>query len=690
MLAPLVLSRIVSTLLLLLNAGGASPPLKSLAEVRSIPRGNEAASLPVEIVGTVVYFDPDVENVSNPEGLILHDGTAGCHVSSPKPFPERGRIRPGTRIRVKGNTYPKSYFPDIENAQVEVLGQGEMPEPRRISGRELFGREVDSDWVEVDAVVVGVEPGGLAFTVVVEIDGRTFKAEVPETEDADRRAASLMQRRVRLQAVVGTVSNRALQLTGRHFFVPSFDHFILLEGTAREGVAPLRTITSLLTSDHDIEEMVRLRGVITQSGHGGFYLRDEGGSGFVQAVEPSGYPPGSLVEVEGFAAVAPFRPVLRAARIVRLGEAALGEPLRFDASNEVKADWHHERVVIDCEFLTLRERLEETVLQCRDGDSYFEAWLPKAESHSLALRQGDQLRLTGIYEVTTTRPIPRIEWADGFRIHLPGSGAVMIIKSAPWWTPERVFLALGLALAALCVVFIWGWQLRKRVAAQSSIIARQVEQAAIRDERERIARELHDTLEQDLTGLSMQLGNLAPALDSDTKLAQHRLSLARGMLQHCRNEARASVSDLRNPHLIGRALPEAMRESLPAAAADCEARFLFELRGTPQPLRATTQNHLLRIAREAVFNAARHANPETIQVVLTYDSEEVRLEIIDDGNGFNATQKPPSGHFGLVGMRERANKIHADFAIESTPEAGTIVRVRLPWSSPVAHPRSKP
>ena len=564
-----------------------------------------------------------------------------------------------------------------------------MPEPRRISGRELFNRPVDSEWVEVEAVVVGVEPGGLAFTLVVEIDGRTFKAEVPKSQDAQQRAATLMQRRVRLQGVVGTIFNEARQLTGRHFFVPSFDHFIPVESAIQGGSAPLRGIASLLQSDHDIDSPVRVRGVVTQSGSVGFYLRDETASTYVQAAGASGYPAGSQVEIEGFAAVAPFRPYLRAARIECLGKTNLVAPLRLKSTHKIDASMHHERVMVDCVFLSLRQGLQETVLQCRKGNSYFEAWLPSLARPSLSLRPGDQLRLTGIYEVTTTRPMPRIEWADGFRLNLPDESAVRIMATAPWWTAERILLAFGVAMAALLIVFIWGWQLRRRVAAQSVIIARQIEQGVIKDERERIARELHDTLEQDLTGLSMQLGNLAPALDGDRDLARQQLSLARGMLQHCRTEARASVSDLRNLHLLKRSLPDAMREALPKAVAGLKTGFHFELNGTPQPLRATTQNHLLRIAREAVFNASRHANPDRIDVRLEYDSDGVTLEIKDDGNGFDATRKPPAGHFGLVGMRERANKIHADFSIESTMESGTKIRVKLPWSSPVTHPRSR-
>jgi signal transduction histidine kinase len=667
----------------------AQSPITRLADVRALDREEAAMGKPVEVEGTVIYYDRSLGDRGRPDGLIIHDGKHGCYVSSRSPFAGRERIRPGTRIRVTGITNPDSYFPNIFGAKVNVLGQGELHEPRPIAAGDLFSRAIDSDWVEVGAVVVGVESGGLAFTVVVEIDGRTFKAEVPVTGNAERRAAALMQRRIRLQGVVGTIYNAQWQLTGRHFFVPSFDQIIPVEDVFDGGSAPQRTIGTLLQSDHGIEEMVRVRGIVTQPAKDGFYLRDETASTFVQAAEVKTYPPGSEVEVEGFAVVAPFRPILRAVRIVRKGDGELAAPRRIWPEKRREVGMHGERVLVDCVFLAIRKGSEETVLQCRAGDRYFEARLPGSQSPDRSLASGDGLRLTGIYEVTTTRPMPRVEWVDGFRLHLADAGAVEILSRAPWWNPERILLAFGLATAALGVVFVWNWQLRRRVAVQSSIIARQVEQAAVKDERERIARELHDTLEQHMTGLAIQLGNLAPALDGAPDHARQQLSLARGMLGHCRSETRASIGDLRNPYLIGRALPEAMHESLAEAAAGSPARFVFGTEGTPQPLRATTQNHLLRIAREAVFNAARHADATQIAVRLAYDQEGVTLEITDDGSGFDDTRRTPAGHFGLVGMRERANKIHAECSIASTPGKGTMVRVHLPWSSPVAHPRSK-
>ena len=92
-----------------------------------------------------------------------------------------------------------------------------------------------------------------------------------------------MQKRVLLRGIVGSITSMKRQLTDRYFFVPSFDELIPIEGNPEAGKVPLRTITSLLQSDHERKDEVRVHGVITLLGPGGFFLRDETGSTFVQS-----------------------------------------------------------------------------------------------------------------------------------------------------------------------------------------------------------------------------------------------------------------------------------------------------------------------------------------------------------------------------------------------------------------------
>lgn len=661
-------------------AWAAPEPLKTLAEVRALSAEEAAKGLPVLVEGIAIVTG------SNIAYIVIHDGTAGCHVAA-LPGQNREKIEPGSRVRVKGVTRPISFFPDIEGAEITLIAPGELPEPRKVSLADLFSRSVDSEWVEVEAVVVSSEMGGPDYTLVIEVSGQAFKAYVPNRPDADKLAAALMQKKVHLRGIVGSLFNENRQLTGRHFFVPSFDQIIPIAPVLPEIPPPLRPIRSLLQSDQGTDELVKLQGVITSPGIGGFYMRDESGSTFVRAAQGEVHPPGNEVEAEGYAAVAPFRPIFRATQVKPLGRSEVPAPVDFDPEKEdYWSSLQHELVRVSCELVSQRDSLPNTILQCRTGGIFFEATFAKGAA-PVALKPGDQLALTGILEVTTSRPMLRFDWVDGFRMHLAGSQAVTVTRKAPWWTADRILITLGIATAVIFAVFGWNWLLRQRVAHQATIISRQNELGIVKDERQRIARELHDTLEQELTGLSMQLGNVAAEIGAGDDTVRHRLSLAQRMLQHCRLEARASVSDLRDPNLLVRDLPEALRESLTHQVNQTGTHLDFTVVGSSIHLRATTQNHLLRIAREAVSNALRHGKASQVRCHLNYSAEGVALEIEDNGGGFDTSQLVPVGHFGLIGMAERANKIQAQFSLTSNPGSGTKIRLYLPYSSSEALPR---
>jgi signal transduction histidine kinase len=246
------------------------------------------------------------------------------------------------------------------------------------------------------------------------------------------------------------------------------------------------------------------------------------------------------------------------------------------------------------------------------------------------------------------------------------------------WTLERISWALGfLAVFALAAV-TWIALLRRRVANQTRIIAEQIERAAVNEERQRIARELHDTLEQDLAGTSAQLRNARRRLDAEPARAGDAIDLAERMLDHCREEARTSIRDLRSVTLEQRGLRGALEEFLAPLAAESSVRFRIEVEGQPYSLPGPTGIHLLRIAHQAVVNAIQHGHSREIVVRLAYEEELVRLEIRDDGTGFDPGESARRGRFGILGMRERANKLQAELEIESAPGAGSCIRIVVP------------
>ena len=655
-------------------------PLRTIEAVRGLSHEDAAKGLQAEIEGTVLFV------YSKHSAMILHDGTGSCWVGASSPLNKN--IKYGSKVRVTGATYvDNSYLANIRGATAEYLGEGSIPEPRVARAEDLFAKWIDTQWIQMEALVVGTEEDGLAFTLVLDIAGKIFKADVPFEPDSEKRAAVLMQRRVLFTGVASTVVNDSRQMTDRHFLIPSFDQIIPIKTKTSEMPPPFRKIANLLQSDNSQLDAVKVEGVVTQNRKGRFFLRDETASTLVYTFQEDIYPPGSRVVVEGYPGVAPFRPILRATKVEISGMADTPEPLRLNPHAGIQPKLHNEFVELDCEFLgTVRAASKRTILQCRSGNTFFESNWTKSDTETIAPEPGDTIRLRGIYEVTTISPIPRIEWANGFRMHLLDNEAVEILKKAPWWTFNRLLWALGIAMAVISLILVWTSFLRRRVAIQTKIISRQVERSAIKDERQRIARELHDTLEQDLTGLSMQLENALDEIGMVNGPTNRSLTLVQKMLRHCRLEAHASVSDLRNPKLLLKPLAEAMKESLEEKAQETGVSLDFLVEGEPLILRSTTQNHLLRIAREALNNAHRHGKASHVRCNLRYSLDGFTLEVEDNGHGFDSTQPPPVGHFGLTGMRERANKIQAHFFLSSNPDTGTKIRVYLPYSSPEALP----
>jgi signal transduction histidine kinase/ligand-binding sensor domain-containing protein len=232
-----------------------------------------------------------------------------------------------------------------------------------------------------------------------------------------------------------------------------------------------------------------------------------------------------------------------------------------------------------------------------------------------------------------------------------------------WFFP---LLAVGLAIAGVGAYRIRIRHLKERF---NLVLA----------ERTRIARELHDTLLQGLSGVTMQL----QALWTRLPLSKEKQFLGEIIKDagRCSAEARQSLWGLRTtgtPSLD-------FREKLAALARQTIAghSVALELRLEPVPLNhmPDTQYQLLRIAQEAISNALAHAVPSTIEVELLNEAGVLRMCILDDGIGFESSVGAPFGHFGLTGMRERAAEIGATLAVDTSPQSGTRVTVELPLSA---------
>lgn len=201
--------------------------------------------------------------------------------------------------------------------------------------------------------------------------------------------------------------------------------------------------------------------------------------------------------------------------------------------------------------------------------------------------------------------------------------------------------------------------------------------AAINDERSRIARELHDTLLQGFSGVTMEMQALGSRLQSDAEQAALREIIDDA--SQCLREARHTVAGLRSGGDSGRNFGEKLAETAQRIVGT-SATLRLNLLREPTGLRADTEYQLLRIAQEAISNAARHADARTIEVRLATQRGRTVLTIQDDGAGFDQANgdQPANDQFGLVGMRERTKQIGGQFVCRSQPGQGTMIEIVLP------------
>ncbi|MEV5879759.1 sensor histidine kinase [Streptomyces sp. NPDC052101] len=219
----------------------------------------------------------------------------------------------------------------------------------------------------------------------------------------------------------------------------------------------------------------------------------------------------------------------------------------------------------------------------------------------------------------------------------------------------------------------------------------QAREAGVADERRRLAAEIHDTIAQGLTGIIAQLQVVANAPDLGT--ARAHLERASSLARHSLGEARRSVHNLAPVALAAQGLPEALKTTVAEWAERTGVRADFTVTGTTEQLHDEVSATLLRIAQEALSNAARHARPTRVGVTLSFMGDEVTLDIRDDGTGFDPAAVPertlphsrlrssggtPIGGFGLDGMRARAERIAGSLTVESEPGHGTAVSARVP------------
>jgi signal transduction histidine kinase len=218
---------------------------------------------------------------------------------------------------------------------------------------------------------------------------------------------------------------------------------------------------------------------------------------------------------------------------------------------------------------------------------------------------------------------------------------------------------------------------QERLMQENAELHERAKQVAVLEERQRLARELHDSVTQSLYGMSLHAEAAGRALaDGDPGAVDANLKEIRETSQEALGEMRLLLFELRPPLLAEHGLIGALRSRL--SAVEARAGLLTELHGDGEArLDAQTEQELFRLAQEALNNVLKHAHAHRVTVRLDVTDVNATLEVADDGLGFEPALKGGTG-FGLPGMRERAERVGGALEIESEPGGGTTVRVTVP------------
>lgn len=265
------------------------------------------------------------------------------------------------------------------------------------------------------------------------------------------------------------------------------------------------------------------------------------------------------------------------------------------------------------------------------------------------------------------------------------------LLSVPLQTSSRMIGAInayglpGKRFGARDIAIMTLFAQQSAVAIENARLHEQGRVLAVSEERNRMAREIHDTLAQGFTGIILQLQVAESLLEGEEPAARERLERAQELARSSLREARRSVWNLRPSSLQGRSLAEALRDHLAEWREHTGIAAHLEIGGTARPLAPETEETLLRVAQEALNNTYKHAGARQVEATLTIEPTAVRLAICDDGAGIGGTHPRGEGSgFGLVSMRERITRLNGSFDIESGPGQGTCVRVSVADHGPPA------
>lgn len=688
-----------------LGAGAAAvqPLLTTAAQVRALTE-EEARRAPSVRLRGVFMGEADPEGIA----FVIQDDTDGIYIQGPAELV--AELSRGDLLEIEGITDPGGFAPYVVARSIRKVGRGRIPEPIPVSLDELNAGQLDAKWIEISGIVRSIEPNaptdkgppppGTRYAapaagasrpkpqkVKIKLASGSARVVVELTGGFDPEA--YIDAEVRLRGLCFNLHNPNRQFVRPFVQVPrGVEVVVVRPAPAKPFDRRPRSVASLLQFDPTGKHghRVHVRGVVLHHQPDAvLWVRDGDRSLRVDTAHGETLRPGDEVDVLGFPSLGNYSAVLEDAVYRKLSTQP--PPLPRVLSDVTSAVRH------DADLVQLEARLREVRefsnnvsldLEWRQKSIRAQLQLPEGVRTPADWQPGSTVRVAGVCAVVTDEsgPLGGLWEPRSFELLLRSPADLTVLQPPPWWNAERVVWVLSgsLALAMGAVAVVMSASRRRLKEQEQRRAMAEAEFVAILSERNRVAREIHDTLSQSLSAIAVQLELVRTHAGEIGAAARHHLAAAHQLARGALADARESIWNMRS-HVLERGdLAAALEGILVQMTADTGVAPDMQVEGERRRLPPVAENNLLRIGQEAITNACKHAKPAHITVTLAFDARTVRLVVADDGVGF-ATTAPPSPDrrsFGLVGIRERAELLGGTAEIESAPGRGTRIVVTVP------------
>ena len=655
-----------------------APVVDSAAEIVGLPEESAKQHQTVRLSGVVTFTWHQ-----GTSEFTLQDASGAVWVS-PVALPPNFVV--GSRIELDGRTEAGAIGTIVLADAVRVLGTGPVPAAAPATYEDLFSNTLHGVRVEVTGVVRGqrVNPEAGLGWLALEVASGGRRLTVNVTHEISGHP-ELVDARVRIRGV-------NLRALGRYQdgFLPVLNAHSLEDITIVDPPADLPFTLPAMPLDRVMRDpaaggsgrRIRVRGVVSsvRPNHS-FFLQDTTRGLEVFLREASSPAVGEAVDVIGFPEPGAFSPTLHDAEWrPGLPQAGL-EPLASNALDALRQDG---RLLSLSGVVTGSvSNPNELVLSLAESGVVFRVAIP--EGRAADFPAGCTVKALGVCRVDATdwEALVIRRQPSGFTLQARHGGDVLIVQPPPFWTARAVAGALALIVGGLGVLQGAVWiRARHRIRELSrNRDEAQAQFTAIIAERTRMAREIHDTLAQGFTAISAQLEVIHDQSAGFPTSVRKHLDLARQLVKESLEESRRSVWNLRAQTLEENGLLVALARLGEQLVVGKGTEFRFTSEGQVRLLAPAIENDVLRVAQEALTNAIRHGNPKLVTCAVTFDSREFRLQIRDDGAGFDPGKRGSSerGGFGLSGMQERASEIHGKLEVASRPGQGSQIELTTPY-----------